>query len=162
MIVKSRNEAWNEANKLMPCDYELDSASSEKAGYNIFRGNTEYYAYICDLGNRLEVNLPNGKSVNIVIEEKKEEDKIVGKASSFYMYNVVCYDGCDAYVHKFILKPSEVKKRIKEIESIYSVTVLLTDKLYDVNLDNIVALKECDDLELKLSYERFIDMYIFG
>lgn len=84
------------------------------------------------------------------------------KTSLFYMYNVVTYDGCDAYVHKFILKPTEVKKRSKEIEARYSVKVLLTDKLYDVNLDNIVALKECEDLELRTAYDRFVDMYIFG
>ena len=84
------------------------------------------------------------------------------KTSSFYMYNVVSYDGCDAYVHKFILKSSDVKKRKREIESRYGVTVLLTDKLYDVNFDNIVALKECKDLELKAAYDRFVDMYIFG
>ena len=84
------------------------------------------------------------------------------KTSIFYMYNFVIYDGSDAYVHKYILKPKDVKKRICEIETTYNVTVLLTDKLYDVNLDNIVALKECEDLELKTAYERFVDMYIFG
>ena len=78
------------------------------------------------------------------------------------MYNVVTYDGCDAYVHKFILKSSDIKKRVHEIESRYSVKVLLTDKLYDVNFDNIIALKDCDDYELSNAYNRFVDMYIFG
>lgn len=70
--VKTVQEAWNEANRLMPNDYEYDTESSTRAGYAIYRSNVEHYDYICDLGERLEVNLfKDGKTVNIWI--KKEE-----------------------------------------------------------------------------------------
>lgn len=70
--VKTVQEAWNEANRLMPNDYEHDTESSNKAGYPVYRSNVEHYDYICDLGERLEVNLfKGGKTVNIWI--KKEE-----------------------------------------------------------------------------------------
>ncbi|GHV06466.1 hypothetical protein FACS1894217_05200 [Clostridia bacterium] len=56
MTVTSKEQAWNEANKLFPTDYEKDWASSERAGYDIYRHTTlNYYSRICDLGDRLEV-----------------------------------------------------------------------------------------------------------
>lgn len=41
-------------------EYDLDG--SIRAGYNIFRAE---HGYICDLGDRLEVNLQNGKTLNL-------------------------------------------------------------------------------------------------
>jgi hypothetical protein len=56
MTVTSREQAWAEANKIFPTDYEKDYASSERAGYDIYRHATlNYYNRICDLGDRLEV-----------------------------------------------------------------------------------------------------------
>jgi hypothetical protein len=76
MTVNSVERAWEEANKIMPNDYEQDMESSNRAGYPIYRSNVEYYDYICDLGDRLEVNLKDGsKSVNIwIVPEEQGED----------------------------------------------------------------------------------------
>lgn len=76
------------------------------------------------------------------------------------MYNVVTYDGVDALVVKYVLKEKDVKKAIKRIEEQFNVKVLLIDRLYDVTLDNIYALKDCGDAKLRCVYERFVDMYI--
>ena len=76
------------------------------------------------------------------------------------MYNVVSYDGVDAFVAKFILKEKDLKKELKRIESKYNTTVLLADPLYTITLDNIYALKESEDDKLICAYERFVDMYI--
>ena len=76
------------------------------------------------------------------------------------MYNVVNYDGVDAFVAKFILKEKDLKKELKKIEEEYNVTVLLAEPLYKVTLDNIYALKDCEDEKLRLAYERFTDFYI--
>ena len=73
MKVKNINEAWNEANKIIPNDYLKDEEASARAGYPIYRSTINHYDYICDLGDRLEVNLANGQTVNIWIEEDKEE-----------------------------------------------------------------------------------------
>ena len=56
ITVSTKEQAWLEANKIFPTDYEKDYASSERAGYDIYRHYTlNPNARICDLGNRLEV-----------------------------------------------------------------------------------------------------------
>lgn len=68
--VNSVREAWSKANEIFPTDYEHDSDCTRRAGYDIYWSTRPgCTAWISDLGNRLEVNLPNGESVNIWIEE---------------------------------------------------------------------------------------------
>lgn len=56
MEVKNKEQAWKEANKLFPTDYEKDESASIRAEYDIYRHPTlNYYNRICDLGDRLEV-----------------------------------------------------------------------------------------------------------
>lgn len=77
MTVTSIKDAWNEAQRIFPTDYAEDKQRSKRAGYPIYHSTADgVNAWISDLGNRLEVNLPDGKSVNIWIEapvEKSEE-----------------------------------------------------------------------------------------
>lgn len=71
MIVKSRQEAWKIADEIFSTDYEKDDFRSKRAGYDVYFSTVEGVdAWISDLGNRLEVNLENGKTVNIFIEEE--------------------------------------------------------------------------------------------
>lgn len=73
MTVTSIREAWAEVQKIFPTDYEHDTSRSERAGYPIYYSTAAgMNAWISDLGNRLEVNLPDGKSVNIWIEAPVE------------------------------------------------------------------------------------------
>ena len=73
MKVQSKDEAWYRVNEMFPTDYEEDSPASRIAGYPIYKSTVKgCAAWISDLGNRLEVNLPNGDSINIWIEEKPE------------------------------------------------------------------------------------------
>jgi hypothetical protein len=37
MIVTTIEKAWAEANKIFPTDYDKDEASSQRAGYDIYR-----------------------------------------------------------------------------------------------------------------------------
>lgn len=57
--VTSKQDAWNKVNQIFPTDYEQDVQSSTRAGYPVYRSTAEghFYDYICDLGDRLEVNL---------------------------------------------------------------------------------------------------------
>jgi hypothetical protein len=79
MNASSKAQAWEMANKIFPTDYEKDEGSSARAGYDIYRmrgdwcPSENYYNWISDLGNRLEINLANGETVNIWIEEEKPE-----------------------------------------------------------------------------------------
>ena len=74
--VKSTEEAWNVANQIFPTDYAEDEGSRERAGYPIYRSTADghYYDYICDLTARLEINLSDGSTVNIWIEEDEEAE----------------------------------------------------------------------------------------
>ena len=89
MKVTSKQEAWNKVNEIFPTDYEQDLGSSDRAGYPIYRSTAEghYYDYICDLGNRLEVNLDSSHlaTVNIWIEEPaKAEDNVQAGAEAMH------------------------------------------------------------------------------
>lgn len=59
--VSSALAAWTMANTIFPGDFQKDTMSSERAGYPVYRSTVEYYNYICDLSNRLEINLKDGK-----------------------------------------------------------------------------------------------------
>ena len=73
MTVTSIRDAWAEVQKIFPTYYEHDTSRSERAGYPIYYSTAaDVNAWISDLGNRLEVNLPDGKSVNIWIQAPAE------------------------------------------------------------------------------------------
>lgn len=72
--VKNKQEAFEVVNVIFPADYTEDTESSQRAGYTIYRSNDEYYDYICDLGDRLEINLKNGNTtINVWIVEEEEK-----------------------------------------------------------------------------------------
>ena len=73
MKVKNITEAWNKADIIFPTDYIKDDARSARAGYDIYYSTAkDTHAWISDLGNRLEVNLDSGETVNIRIEEEPQ------------------------------------------------------------------------------------------
>lgn len=77
--VNSISAAWAKVNEIFPSDYNKDEASSERAGYNVYRSPLNHYDYICDLGDRLEVNLANGETVNIWIKEEEQLPELPAK-----------------------------------------------------------------------------------
>lgn len=77
MKAHSIQEAWNIANEIFPTDYEKDEESSNRAGYPIYRSTAEgrYYDYICDLNDRLEINLHDGnRTINVWIDKSGEQE----------------------------------------------------------------------------------------
>lgn len=69
MKVNSVKEAWQTADEIFPTDYMKDDVKSARAGYDIYTSTADgVNAWISDLGDRLEVNLADGKTVNIWIE----------------------------------------------------------------------------------------------
>ena len=73
MTVTSIKDAWTEAGKIFPTDYEYSTERSERVGYPVYYSTAAgVNAWISDLGNRLEVNLPDGKSVDIWIQSPVE------------------------------------------------------------------------------------------
>lgn len=71
MRTNTRERAWTIANEVFPTDYMKNETRSKRAGYDIYESTAEgVYAWISDLGNRLEVNLDNGTTITIWINEK--------------------------------------------------------------------------------------------
>lgn len=70
MKVKSKQEAWRKADIIFSTDYMKDNIRSNRAGYDIYYSTAAGVdAWIGDLGDRLEVNMENGETVNIWIDE---------------------------------------------------------------------------------------------
>ena len=74
--VNSVREAWSKANEIFPTDYERDAGRSSRSGYPVYSSTADghWYDYICDLGERLELNLSNGDTVNIWIKADDEAE----------------------------------------------------------------------------------------
>lgn len=78
MKAQNINEAWTMAAEIFPTPYHKDEQSSERAGYNVYRSDyfNRYYCYICELGDRLEINLDDGRTINIWINPEDEREEI--------------------------------------------------------------------------------------
>lgn len=65
--VRTKQQAWEVANRMFPTDYMQDTMSSKRAGYPIYRSTADdVNAWISDLNVRLEVNIqdPETKEIN--------------------------------------------------------------------------------------------------
>lgn len=75
--VSSKKEAWKLVDKLFPTDYELDVVSTQNAGYDIYKSTRDgANSWISDLGCGLEINLYNGETIRIWIEEPEDGKKL--------------------------------------------------------------------------------------
>lgn len=75
--VESLKEAWECFNSLFGWNVFCDESSSEHAGYKIYRDRADFNKWVSDLGNRLEVNTKDGKSINIWIDNIEDENECV-------------------------------------------------------------------------------------
>ena len=80
----------------------------------------------------------------------------------YSMYNVIWYDGVDAYVSKFVLKTNkeQAEKDLCDFWSLkgFEGEILKIDQLYMVEFENINALNNGDSKE-RNTFNRFIEMY---
>lgn len=80
----------------------------------------------------------------------------------YSMYNVVFYDGVNAYVSKFVLKQNkeQAKKDLSKFWTVngYDGEILKIDQLYTVNFEDINALNNGDNKE-RNTFNHFIEMY---
>lgn len=87
--------------------------------------------------------------------------------TGWVMVNVVWYDGCDAYVSKFVLRfdkdaeviTDESKEKLLDYMISAGGELLKTDVLYSVDLEEIIALKQAEQPELKAAFDRFNTMW---
>lgn len=76
MKAQNINEAWTIAREIFPTELQKDDESSSRAGYPIYRSTTRHYCYICELGDRLEINLDDGRTINIWINPEDEREAL--------------------------------------------------------------------------------------
>lgn len=111
----NKKDAWEIVNQIFPSDYTEDSKSSERAGYPVYRSSVEFYDYICDLGNRLEINLKNGcKTINVWIVEPEK------KKPARRSVEITEYRSCKWA--KNGMRPDELKKLAQNIFSNGTIT----------------------------------------
>lgn len=77
--VGDRSQAWKEADRIFPTDYTKDERKSDRAGYAVYV-STICDAWISDLGERLEINLPNGDTYMIWIDKPPMSEYMVDDA----------------------------------------------------------------------------------
>ena len=76
VVCGSRTRAAEIGHRLTGCtwgDWVYDSFKSSRAGYSIFtfRDEPEFDVaggYVCDLGDRFEINYPDGETINVWYE----------------------------------------------------------------------------------------------
>lgn len=69
VTVSSVSAAWAFVPRLISGSVSRDAFRSERAGYDVYTADDDSRVYVCDLGDRLEVNLSDGSSVNVWIAE---------------------------------------------------------------------------------------------
>lgn len=100
MTANNRKTAWEKADIIFPTDYAKDERRSERAGYDIYYSTAQgVNAWISDLEDRLEINLENGETVNIFIEDEPQfKEYQIEDALSFI--NDTIYEIDDKINHK--------------------------------------------------------------
>lgn len=125
MTATSTSAAWEAANRIFPsAEYEKDFQASNRAGYPIYRStDPSVNAWISDLGNRLEVNLPDGTHRNIWIEapveaiQKDAEDtNKMGRVETAKRIQRFMYWYTKEYVHELDNKKRE-DTAVKEMQN---------------------------------------------
>lgn len=90
MKVCSVKAAWEAADAMFSTDYIYDGWRSERAGYAVYVSTLKGCDdYICDLGDRLEVNI-GADSVNIWIDEPQFKEYQI--ADALEVIDDVIYD----------------------------------------------------------------------
>lgn len=110
MKAQNINEAWTMAAEIFPTDYTKDDESSSRAGYPIYRSTSRNYCYICELGDRLEINLDDGRTINIWINPEEDEN---GNPAEEIRAAVVSMHDMEAYGAKARIHHIETRVKIE-------------------------------------------------
>ncbi len=135
----STANAWDIADKLFPGDYTRDDNSSERAGYPIYRATTEgSRAYICDLGDGLEINYDDGSSQRITIRpEVLEAERQQARELDDLTDKITWYQG-------------ELSKETAQRKAAEEARALAQGELEDAREALADKEAECDDLAMSV------------
>lgn len=149
-VVTTKREAWAEANRIFPTDYEQDMSSTRRAGYPIYRSTAEGNdSWISELGNRLELNVwKDGSldSINIWIEEKP---KIIETVSWSYETVRTCCIANNLYTCGTVRQYDQMfqmvmAKENPELIDIYNVAKDIAEHSEDQTVTNVMYLLNKD------------------
>lgn len=100
------------AREIFPTPMQKDDRASETAGYSVYRSTefNHYYCYICDLGDRLEINLDDGRTINVWIKPEEDEN---GNPAEEIRTAVVSMHDMEAYGAKATAHSMETRVKIK-------------------------------------------------
>lgn len=148
MDCNSRDAAWTMVNKLFPTDYEKDERSSTRAGYDIYRCHGDRCPaelvnnWISDLGNRLEVNLADGTTINVWIMVTKPEFTEGEIADTLKVINETIYS-IDDLIGRKLQEKTGIDKAREMMYAAYKVLALELKRDYpDSRLYNQYNLKD--------------------
>jgi hypothetical protein len=136
---KSDYDAWKWIHEMFPgTQWYLDHESSERAGYKIYRDIEEFYNYVCELGDRVEVNLKEGnRTINLWIEKEEPDVKGSEPATWYKLTNSEVGRICSRlYNAVAILSSEEVEKG--SFDGIYDIMedLKLIDRLRNPVIDD--------------------------
>lgn len=164
-----RANAIRKVNEIFPGDYEQDTRSSERAGYPIFRSTdreNHYYNYICDLNDRFEINLENGETVNVWIDEEPAAEPETEAEPEMHEYNLTI-GLFDKDTEKQEISTEAAKRIISEILlnkfDIFAFTMIDCSGVYKMNStgrivrEPSIRIEIATDEEITETIEKIID-----
>ena len=124
MKATNKAQAWEIVNEIFPTDYIKDDARSNRAGYDIYYSTAAGVdAWISDLEERIEVNLPNDKTVNIWIAESPKFSEYEYEEALRIINNTI-YD-IDDKIRDKLSDVTGIKQARNTLYSAYSVIAKL-------------------------------------
>lgn len=111
MKFTTKKEAWEYVNAAFPTDYTENTIKTKNAGYPIYDSNLgDDHGYICDLGNRLEINYADGSTENVWIEAPNTFNDLDREKRNHTAHLFSVWLRC--YTHEVIVKVMERREEI--------------------------------------------------
>lgn len=111
MKFTTKKEAWEYVNAAFPTDYTENTIKTKNAGYPIYDSNLgDDHGYICDLGNRLEINYADGSTENVWIEAPNTFNELDREKRNHTAHLFSVWLRC--YTHEVIVKVMQRREEI--------------------------------------------------
>lgn len=150
---KTKQEAWDIVNRIFPTDYEQDEASSQRAGYPVYRSTADgrYYDYICDLNDRLEINLADGnRAINVWIVPEPDQEETDGASAESRRNVVKRLQKLTAWFAEEMLNEEEKgRKNREEFEKAKAENPDRVVMMVDCSENNVRCMKDCMTASIK-------------
>ena len=138
MKAKNINEAWEIANAFYPDGLLKDHTSTEKAGYKVYREIGKYYNYVCDLGDRLELNFEDGRTLNVWIEYEEQASGVSEEQMLDYLQSAL--SSFKEEEARYVINDRIVSKRLDSLLACAAMVESLIGKPINLQLSGTVSI----------------------